>query len=272
MTDTKAAEGAAPDSPPSQPGLEEITGDAGPSEADSGGDAAHAEPTTEADVGTGETGPANDVEPAGADAAEDAADVADADAGDAAEAEAEPDADDEAEPDADTVEKEDATLEVAAAPATDEDASEAAVAKDGAEDGADAEDASEDDRVPFAEFGLPPELMRAIADLGFSHCTPIQAETLPHSLSNYDVTGQAQTGTGKTAAFLISIISHQLEEPLPERPDNGTPRALIIAPTRELALQIAEDARGLTSHLPWMNVVSVVGGMDFERQRQILEN
>ena len=126
--------------------------------------------------------------------------------------------------------------------------------------------------MPFAEFGLPPALDQAIADLGFEFCTPIQAETLPHSLSGYDVTGQAQTGTGKTAAFLISIISHQLENPPEDEPENGRPRALIIAPTRELALQIAADAEALTQHLPWMNVVSVVGGMDFERQRRILES
>ena len=126
-------------------------------------------------------------------------------------------------------------------------------------------------QVAFEEFGLPPQLMQAIVELGYTHCTPIQAETLPHSLSNYDVTGQAQTGTGKTAAFLITLISHQLEFPLPEAPPNGTPRALVLAPTRELVLQIAQDAEDLTRH-SGLKVLSVVGGMDFERQRNVLEN
>ena len=160
--------------------------------------------------------------------------------------------------------------EASSADTDDEDASTAAAPVDDAPPSADTEASAP--RVPFAEFGLPPALDQAIADLGFEFCTPIQAETLPHSLSGYDVTGQAQTGTGKTAAFLISIISHQLENPPEDEPENGRPRALIIAPTRELALQIAADAEALTQHLPWMNVVSVVGGMDFERQRKILES
>lgn len=127
------------------------------------------------------------------------------------------------------------------------------------------------DKVRFEEFGLPPALMRAIEDLGYTHCTPIQAETLPHSLSNYDVTGQAQTGTGKTAAFLITLISHQLEFPLQEPPPPGTPRALVLAPTRELVMQIAADAEDLIRHAG-LKVLSVVGGMDFERQKRVLEN
>lgn len=127
-----------------------------------------------------------------------------------------------------------------------------------------------DERVRFEEFGLPEPLMRAIREAGFEYCTPIQAETLPHSLSDYDVTGQAQTGTGKTAAFLITLISHQLEYPLVEPNPNGTPRALCIAPTRELALQIAADAE-LLGRYCGLRVVSVVGGMDFEKQRRTLE-
>ncbi len=127
-----------------------------------------------------------------------------------------------------------------------------------------------EERVRFEEFGLPEPLMRAIREAGFEYCTPIQAETLPHSLSDYDVTGQAQTGTGKTAAFLITLISHQLEYPLVEPNPNGTPRALCIAPTRELALQIASDAE-LLGRYCGLRVVSVVGGMDFEKQRRTLE-
>ena len=112
--------------------------------------------------------------------------------------------------------------------------------------------------------------MKAIEALGFTACTPIQGETLPHALSDYDVVGQAQTGTGKTAAFLISIIAHQLEFPKDPLLPPGTPRALIVAPTRELAMQIADDAEGLC-RFSGLRVLSVVGGMDFERQRRILE-
>ncbi|MEE4361621.1 MAG: DEAD/DEAH box helicase [Pseudomonadales bacterium] len=125
-------------------------------------------------------------------------------------------------------------------------------------------------RVRFEEFGLPGPLMQAIAEAGFEYCTPIQAETLQHSLSDYDVTGQAQTGTGKTAAFLITLISHQLEYPLVEPSPPGTPRALVIAPTRELAMQIASDAELLCGPCR-LKVLSVVGGMDFEKQRRTLE-
>ena len=167
--------------------------------------------------------------------------------------------------------------EVNAAPdtGTREDPEAPTMAGDDPQDPAEADapqaEAVEAEQVPFSEFGLPPQLSRAIEELGYKFCTPIQAETLPHSLSNYDVTGQAQTGTGKTAAFLITLISHQLEFPLDKAPSPGTPRALVLAPTRELVLQIAEDARDLTRHAG-LRVLDVVGGMDFERQRRILEN
>ena len=117
----------------------------------------------------------------------------------------------------------------------------------------------------FAGYGLPEPLQRAIADLGFERCTPVQGEVLPYSLSDYDITGQAQTGTGKTAAFLITILARQLEYPL-ERPNPpGTPRALILAPTRELALQIEADAVDLAKYLD-TTIIAVFGGLDFNRQ------
>lgn len=135
----------------------------------------------------------------------------------------------------------------------------------------------EDFRVPEAEgldrfhdFGLPLPLMRGIARLNFEYCTPIQSQALPYALSDYDVVGQAQTGTGKTAAFLIAIVTHQLEQSLDEPREPGIPRALILAPTRELAMQIAEDAVEITRYLG-TRVVSLIGGMDFERQRLRLE-
>ncbi len=118
----------------------------------------------------------------------------------------------------------------------------------------------------FHDFGLPLPLMRGIARLGFEYCTPIQSEALPYALSDYDIVGQAQTGTGKTAAFLIALITHQLENPLPAPREPGFPRSLILAPTRELAMQIADDAVEIARYCS-TRVVSVIGGMDFERQR-----
>lgn len=127
-----------------------------------------------------------------------------------------------------------------------------------------------EEAVTFAEFALPPAITSAIADLGFTLCTPIQSAVLPYSLSDYDVTGQAQTGTGKTAAFLITILTQQVEFPPEESGPVGKPRALILAPTRELALQIEADARDLSRHMR-AHVVAVIGGMDFDRQQQELE-
>jgi len=122
----------------------------------------------------------------------------------------------------------------------------------------------------FHDFALPLPLMRAIAEQGFEYCTPIQSKALPFALSDYDVTGQAQTGTGKTAAFLIAALTRCWESPLTEAPPLGCPRALILAPTRELALQIQDDARGLSRHMD-EHTVCVVGGMDFQKQQEQLE-
>ena len=102
------------------------------------------------------------------------------------------------------------------------------------------------DKDRFHDFALPLPLMEAIAKLGFEYCTPIQSQVLPFALSDYDVTGQAQTGTGKTAAFLVSLLTRFWENPLQETPAYGCPRALILAPTRELALQIEGDSKGLS--------------------------
>jgi len=124
-------------------------------------------------------------------------------------------------------------------------------------------------RDRFHDFALPLPLMHAIGDLGFHYCTPIQSEVLPYSLADYDVTGQAQTGTGKTAAFLITILTRQWEYPLDDSRPSGTPRALVLAPTRELALQIESDAKSVAKYLD-THIVSVVGGMDFNKQRDAL--
>ncbi|MGO2132842.1 MAG: ATP-dependent RNA helicase RhlB [Halomonas sp.] len=118
----------------------------------------------------------------------------------------------------------------------------------------------------FHDFDLPLPLMRAIHAQGFDYATPIQAEALSHTLLGGDVVGKAQTGTGKTAAFLISILAYFLEEEAPDGQKPGAPRALIIAPTRELALQIEKDAKAL-ARFTSLNVASVVGGMDYQKQR-----
>ncbi|MFC7367661.1 MULTISPECIES: ATP-dependent RNA helicase RhlB [Vreelandella] len=121
----------------------------------------------------------------------------------------------------------------------------------------------------FHDFDLPLPLMRAIHAQGFEYCTPIQSEALRHTLLGGDIVGKAQTGTGKTAAFLISVMAYFLEEPTPDGQKTGAPRALIIAPTRELALQIEKDAKAL-ARFTQLNVASVVGGMDYQKQRDSL--
>ncbi|HSC83679.1 MAG TPA: DEAD/DEAH box helicase, partial [Pseudomonas sp.] len=125
-------------------------------------------------------------------------------------------------------------------------------------------------KTRFHDFKLSPELMHAIHDLGFPYCTPIQAQVLGHTLKGKDAIGRAQTGTGKTAAFLISTITQLLQTPPPKDRYMGEPRALIIAPTRELVVQIAKDAADLTKYTG-LNVMQFVGGMDFDKQLKALE-
>lgn len=112
--------------------------------------------------------------------------------------------------------------------------------------------------------------MHAIADLGFQYCSPIQAQSLPHTLAGHDVVGKAQTGTGKTAAFLITIFEDLLKNPLESERYLGEPRALILAPTRELVMQIAEDAKSLGQYTG-LSVQALVGGMDYHKQHDRLK-
>ena len=130
--------------------------------------------------------------------------------------------------------------------------------------------AIEEGKKRFHDFSLPDQLMHAIHDLGFEYCTPIQADTIKPALAGKDIIGKAQTGTGKTAAFLVGIITDLLDFQLEDKQRQGEPRALIIAPTRELALQIAADAVLLCKYTD-INVVSIVGGMDYEKQRKELK-
>lgn len=118
----------------------------------------------------------------------------------------------------------------------------------------------------FDEFALPEPLLSALEEAGFVHCTPIQEQTLPISLSGCDVAGQAQTGTGKTAAFLVTVITRILK--FSER-DPRLPAALIVAPTRELSHQIYEEARTLCRYVD-LKIAEIVGGIDYKRQAEIL--
>ena len=127
-----------------------------------------------------------------------------------------------------------------------------------------------DQRLEFSAFDLVDSLRKAIADLGFQYCTPIQAESLKYTLQGHDVTGRAQTGTGKTAAFLITIINDLLSNPVQEQRYIGEPRALIIAPTRELVIQIANDARNLCKHSD-LHIVTLVGGEDYQKQLRAVD-
>jgi len=123
--------------------------------------------------------------------------------------------------------------------------------------------------IRFHDLNLPEPLMHAIADLGYQYCTPVQAEVLPSTLNGRDAYGRAQTGTGKTAAFLITILTRLHGQPLSGKPEKGTPRVLVLAPTRELVIQIAEEGRALAKYMA-ATIVSVFGGMDYEKQRRQL--
>ena len=124
-------------------------------------------------------------------------------------------------------------------------------------------------KTRFHDLGLDDRLMHGIADLGFEYCSPIQAGTLPQTMQGQDAIGKAQTGTGKTAAFLITIISDFLANPIEEERYAGEPRALIIAPTRELVVQIGEDAKSLNKYTG-LKVATLIGGMDYQKQLQQL--
>lgn len=123
----------------------------------------------------------------------------------------------------------------------------------------------------FHDLDLCEPLMRAIQDLGFQYCSPIQAQSLPHTLAGSDLVGKAQTGTGKTAAFLITMIEDFIRNPSEDERYIGEPRGLIIAPTRELVMQIAEDAKDLTKYTN-LSVQALVGGMDHQKQRDKLKS
>jgi ATP-dependent RNA helicase RhlB len=119
----------------------------------------------------------------------------------------------------------------------------------------------------FDSLGLGPPLMQGISDTGFTHCTPIQAQTLPIALAGHDVAGQAQTGTGKTAAFLIALFHALATRQPPHGRARTSIRALVVAPTRELAVQIHHDAELLGRHTG-LRLGVVYGGTDYDKQRR----
>jgi ATP-dependent RNA helicase RhlB len=120
-------------------------------------------------------------------------------------------------------------------------------------------------KLHFNDVDLPDELLAAVDDLGFEYLTRVQEEVLPLSLKGRDIVAQAQTGSGKTAAYLLTVFSRMLRQERQSEIQN--PRALIIAPTRELAVQIASDAEKLTMHTSFSTHV-VFGGIDYKKQRE----
>ncbi|MBI1919816.1 MAG: DEAD/DEAH box helicase [Geobacter sp.] len=122
--------------------------------------------------------------------------------------------------------------------------------------------------MKFTELNLPPQVMQGISETGFTDCTPIQEKTLPISLAGKDVAGQAQTGTGKTAAFLVSLFTRLLRTG--KKGGEKNPVALILAPTRELVVQIEKDAQLLGKHAGF-NIQAIYGGVDYMKQKQALK-
>lgn len=122
--------------------------------------------------------------------------------------------------------------------------------------------------VRFSELGLLPVIEQAVEKTGFEFCTPIQAESLPISLAGHDVAGQAQTGTGKTAAFMLAVIQHLLKNPLEDKKPEHV-RTLIMVPTRELAIQVAKDAEVFTNE-SGLKVALAYGGTGYNSQKQAI--
>ncbi|WP_372183751.1 ATP-dependent RNA helicase RhlB [Xanthomonas axonopodis] len=124
--------------------------------------------------------------------------------------------------------------------------------------------------VTFSSFDLHPALIAGLESAGFTRCTPIQALTLPVALPGGDVAGQAQTGTGKTLAFLVAVMNRLLIRPALADRKPEDPRALILAPTRELAIQIHKDAVKFGADLG-LRFALVYGGVDYDKQRELLQ-
>ena len=118
--------------------------------------------------------------------------------------------------------------------------------------------------VRFDELDLYPQVLRAIADMGFEEATPIQSQAIPVVMSGVDVIGQAQTGTGKTASFGIPVL-HKVE------PNSRKTQVIILSPTRELAIQVADEIRKLAKYMHGVKVLPVYGGQEIGRQIKALK-
>ena len=119
--------------------------------------------------------------------------------------------------------------------------------------------------MSFENLNLHPLILKAINDAGYTSPTPIQEQAIPALLAGHDIMASAQTGTGKTAAFMLPAL-HRLAEPS-SVPGRG-PRVLVLTPTRELALQVSEAAAKYGKHLPRVRVVSILGGMPYPLAEQ----
>lgn len=124
--------------------------------------------------------------------------------------------------------------------------------------------------LPFESFNLHPDLLSGLHASGFTRCTPIQALTLPIALCGRDVAGQAQTGTGKTGAFLVAVLNRLLTQPARADRKLNDPRAVIIAPTRELAIQIDKDFHAIGRDTGLRSAL-IYGGVDYDKQRETLK-
>ena len=126
-------------------------------------------------------------------------------------------------------------------------------------------------QLSFAELPIHPKILDALQSKGFEYCTPIQALSLPITLAGKDVAGQAQTGTGKTMAFLIAVFHHLLQNESDNITEGKQPRALILAPTRELAVQIANDAELLVKKTG-LKTALAYGGDGYDKQLKAIED
>ena len=118
--------------------------------------------------------------------------------------------------------------------------------------------------VRFDELELNPQILRGIKDMGFEEASPIQAQAIPVVLSGRDIIGQAQTGSGKTAAFGIPVLEKV-------DPDNKKTQVIILSPTRELAIQVADEIRKLSKYMHGIKILPVYGGQEISKQIRSLK-
>lgn len=117
----------------------------------------------------------------------------------------------------------------------------------------------------FEDLGLCPEIMKAVKNMGFEEASPIQAKAIPAMLEGKDIIGQAQTGTGKTAAFGIPLLE-KID------PKNKKLQAIVLCPTRELAIQVAEEIRNLAKYMHAIKVLPIYGGQEIVKQIRSLKS